>query len=81
MLKLIPSILFIFVLNAFIDGLLSAPGDQGSVMVNLFEWKWADVAAECEFLGSKGYVAVQISPPNEHALIDDPYRPWLVKKK
>jgi len=35
--------------------------------VHLFEWKWDDVAKECEdFLGPKGYTAVQVSPPNEH---------------
>ncbi|CAF0865526.1 unnamed protein product, partial [Didymodactylos carnosus] len=45
------------------------------VAVHLFEWKWADIAAECErFLGPKGFSGVQVSPPNEHALIDR--RPW-----
>jgi hypothetical protein len=35
--------------------------------VHLFEWKWSDVALECEqFLGPKGFTAVQISPPNDH---------------
>jgi len=35
--------------------------------VQLFEWSWNDVAAECEsFLGPKGYKAVQVSPPQEH---------------
>lgn len=35
--------------------------------VQLFEWSWADIAKECkDFLGPKGYAAVQISPPNEH---------------
>jgi len=48
-----------------------------SVMVNLFEWKWSDIAKECEiFLGPKGYAGVQVSPPNEHALVDHPFRPW-----
>ncbi len=38
-----------------------------TVFVQLFEWKWPDIAAECEnFLGPAGYAAVQISPPNEH---------------
>ncbi len=37
------------------------------VFVQLFEWRWDDVAAECEnFLGPAGYAAVQISPPQEH---------------
>lgn len=31
-----------------------------SVYVNLFEWKWNDIAAECErFLGPKGFGGVQ----------------------
>ena len=35
--------------------------------VQLFEWKWPDIARECEeFLGDAGYTAVQVSPPNEH---------------
>src|SRR5688572_32563824 len=42
------------------------PGPR-TVFVHLFEWKWADVARECEsFLGPKGYAAVQVSPPQEH---------------
>ena len=27
-------------------------------------------------MAPKGYAGVQISPPNEHALIGNPYRPW-----
>jgi len=46
-----------------------------SVMTHLFEWKWNDIALECErFLGPKGYGGVQISPPNENAI--KPNRPW-----
>nr|UHN91758.1 AMY1 [Brachionus rotundiformis] len=46
-------------------------------MVQLFEWKWSDIAAECErFLGPNGYGAVEVSPPNEHVLINEPFRPW-----
>jgi alpha-amylase len=37
--------------------------------VHLFEWKWSDVARECEtFLGPNGFHAVQISPPHEHIM-------------
>ncbi|KAJ7756865.1 glycoside hydrolase superfamily [Mycena maculata] len=36
------------------------------VIVQLFEWNWVSVAAECPFLGSAGYGYVQVSPPNEH---------------
>ncbi len=55
--------------------LLAAPafagppaGDAGrSVFVQLFEWRWEDVARECEtVLGPAGFSAVQVSPPNEH---------------
>lgn len=31
-------------------------------MVHLFEWKWDDIAVECEnFLGPKGFGGVQVS--------------------
>lgn len=41
-------------------------GNTGA-FVHLFEWSWPDVAAECEnFLGPKGFKAVQVSPPTEH---------------
>jgi alpha-amylase len=42
----------------------------GDAFVHLFEWRWADIATECEqHLGPKGFKAVQISPPSEHAVI------------
>lgn len=32
-----------------------------TVMIHLFEWKWNDIAEECErFLGPKGYAGVQV---------------------
>lgn len=35
--------------------------DDRSGMVHLFEWRYADIAAECErFLGPKGYGGVQV---------------------
>lgn len=38
-----------------------------TVMVQMFEWPWKDIARECEtYLGPIGISAVQISPPNEH---------------
>src|ERR671923_1704795 len=41
----------------------------GDVFVHLFEWKWTDIATECEtVLGPAGFKAVQISPPQEHSL-------------
>ncbi|VDK62334.1 unnamed protein product [Anisakis simplex] len=50
-------------------------------MVHLFEWKWTDIARECEnFLQYYGYGAVQISPPNEHVIIyKDNDLPWWVR--
>lgn len=47
----------------------------GDVMVHLFEWKWTDIARECEtVLGPAGVAAVQVSPPQEHSLV--PARDW-----
>lgn len=56
----------------------SLPNDTTSgVFVHLFEWRWADIARECEtFLGPKGFTAVQVSPPNEHALLVGNGYPW-----
>ncbi|MFV8783991.1 alpha amylase C-terminal domain-containing protein [Microbulbifer sp. SA54] len=43
----------------------------GTAFVHLFEWRWNDIASECEnFLGPKGFDAVQISPPQEHISLD-----------
>lgn len=50
-----------------------------SVIVHLFEWRYDDIAEECEtFLGPRGYGAVQISPVHEHGIILDDVvkRPW-----
>jgi alpha-amylase len=42
----------------------------GDVFVHLFEWKWTDIAKECEnVLGPAGYAAVQVSPPQEHSIV------------
>jgi alpha-amylase len=41
----------------------------GDVAVHLFDWKWRDIANECEqVLGPAGFKAVQISPPQEHSI-------------
>ncbi|ESA36237.1 alpha 1a [Leptolyngbya sp. Heron Island J] len=48
-----------------------------SVIVQLFEWRWSDVAQECEtWLGPYGYGAVQISPPHEHRVIAQETMPF-----
>jgi len=55
----------------------------GEAFVQLFLWKWDDIAKECEdFLSPKGYKAVQISPPSEHQIgvsWDAQYRPVSFK--
>jgi len=48
----------------------------GDVVVHLFEWKWTDIASECEtVLGPAGFRAVQVSPPQEHS-VEAPNYPW-----
>jgi alpha-amylase len=45
--------------------------------VHLFEWKWLDIANECEtFLAPNKFAGVQISPPNEHLIDTENHRPW-----
>ncbi len=40
--------------------------DESGTFVHMFEWKWADIAIECEgTLRAKGYAGVQVSPPQE----------------
>jgi len=47
------------------------------VFVHLFEWRWSDIALECErYLGPHGFTAVQVSPPNEHAMLSAYGYPW-----
>lgn len=47
----------------------SGHGAAGDVVVHLFEWRWTDIAAECEtVLGPAGFTAVQVSPPQEHSI-------------
>ncbi|XP_077133885.1 pancreatic alpha-amylase-like [Ranitomeya variabilis] len=46
-------------------------------IVHLFEWRWDDIAEECErYLGPNGFGGVQISPPNENLIVTNPNRPW-----
>lgn len=47
-----------------------APPGPGAVLVHLFEWRWTDIAKECEaYLGPAGFTGVQVSPPSEHAVL------------
>jgi alpha-amylase len=60
--KTLPKLLFAFLLCP----LISSPVFAQTTFVHLFEWKWNDIASECEiFLGPKGYAAVQVSPPQK----------------
>lgn len=44
-------------------------------IVHLFEWKFEDIAKECEdFLGPNNFGGVQTSPVNENAVVEN--RPW-----
>ncbi|KAJ3573257.1 hypothetical protein NP233_g2550 [Leucocoprinus birnbaumii] len=44
-----------------------APSGSKSVIIQMFEWTWDSVAAECtNFIGPNGYGFVQVSPPQEH---------------
>lgn len=41
--------------------------DDGDVILNLFQWTWDSVAAECrDVIGPAGFGYVQVSPPMEH---------------
>ncbi len=48
-------------------------------MIHLFEWHWSTIAEECEnFLGPHRFGGVQVSPPNENRIVENPpgNRPW-----
>ncbi|KAM5541980.1 hypothetical protein V8D89_004290 [Ganoderma adspersum] len=44
-----------------------APVGSKTVIIEMFEWSWDSVAAECtNFIGPAGYGFVQVNPPQEH---------------
>ncbi|XP_058454603.1 alpha-amylase A-like [Malaya genurostris] len=52
-----------------------------STIVHLFEWKYSDIAQECErWLGPRGFGGIQLSPVNENVIVAPPAsdnnRPW-----
>lgn len=48
-----------------------------SGIVHLFEWKFGDIAAECEgYLGPNGFAGVQVSPIHENVVLQEEGRPW-----
>ena len=53
--------------------------NPANTSVQMFHWKWNDIAKECSnWLGPQGYGAVQISPPNSSAVLGswwDIYQP------
>ncbi|XP_049938071.1 alpha-amylase 2-like [Schistocerca serialis cubense] len=56
-------------------GLLPLPA--AATIVHLLEWKFADIARECEqFLPHWGYTAVQTSPVSEHLWLPERGHPW-----
>lgn len=58
----------------------TATPPAGTVFVHLFEWKWTDIAAECSFLADVGYSAIQVSPPQEHIVLDTVENdPWWTR--
>jgi alpha-amylase len=73
------------VLSALLaSGLFSAMNpamalNPNTTSVQMFHWKWNDIAKECtNYLGPQGYGAVQISPPNSTAVLGkwyDLYQP------
>ncbi|MBX3019962.1 MAG: alpha-amylase family protein [Bdellovibrionaceae bacterium] len=54
-------------------GIGSQPRPSGgirTVMIQMFEWPWKDLARECEqVLGPMEIAAVQVSPPQEHLML------------
>ncbi|MHA6805359.1 alpha-amylase [Salinifilum ghardaiensis] len=46
-------------------------------IIQMFQWPWESVAQECaDFLGPEGFGAVQVSPPQEHVVLEDEGHPW-----
>jgi alpha-amylase len=68
-------LLMLLIFNAKASGISPQNGIPRTVMVQLFQWSWQEVARECEtYLGPAGFAAVQISPPNEHIKLER--HPW-----
>ena len=56
-------------------------GGQKGAIVELFGWPYNDIAEECDFLGTAGYMAVKVFPVGEHILTydtveDGELNPW-----
>ncbi|XP_012937880.2 alpha-amylase [Aplysia californica] len=78
MMRLLIAVAFLFATGQAVQPYHDPQCGGRTVIVHLFEWKWTDVAAECErYLGPKGFCGVQVSPANEHVMVTtDAMRPW-----
>ncbi|MCI2421253.1 alpha-amylase family protein [Saccharopolyspora sp. K220] len=46
-------------------------------IIQMFQWPWDSIAQECtNFLGPKGFGAIQVSPPQEHVVLAGAGYPW-----
>lgn len=74
--KIPSSIFLVLLLSSLCSGQFDPHYAQNrTVIVHLFEWRWNDIARECEnVLAPNGFGGVQISPVNENAIVDG--RPW-----
>jgi alpha-amylase len=69
---------YILVLASLCSFITAYPSQSRGTSVQLFEWKWVDIAAECEIvLGRKGYAAVLVSPPQEHVIYNNGTQWWI----
>ena len=58
--------------SALLIALLAPSAFAGHGIVHLFEWKFDDIAKECEnFLGPKGYDAVQVRATIVHNVLNN----------
>ena len=58
---------------AFSTPAAAADFNPADTSVQMFRWKWNDIAKECtNWLGPQGYGAVQVSPPHAAANVG----PW-----
>jgi alpha-amylase len=72
-------------IGALLTAVAAAPAtaqtqdDDRGVLVNMFQWNWDSVAAECtNVLGPQGFGGVQVSPPQESISLpgNNPAHPW-----
>ncbi len=71
--RLVSSLLAAGTLFSTITAPAQAALNPADTSVQMFRWKWNDIAKECtNFLGPQGYGAVQVSPPHAAANIG----PW-----